>query len=77
MLLHEFRPGRLVAGVSVVGAAVVCAGDAGGLWKAPWFVAIPAVVGGLCLGGVVGMVDRTVRRRRRSRGAERPATDPA
>ncbi|MFB7597655.1 hypothetical protein [Streptomyces sp. NPDC056160] len=71
MLLHEFQPGKLVAGACLVGAAVAYAGDADGLWETPWFVAVPVVVGGLCLAGAVGAVDRTVRRRR-TRAARGP-----
>ena len=66
MLRHEFQPGKLVAGAFLAGAGVVYAGDAGGAWQTPWFVAVPLVVGGLCLAGVVAMVDRVVRRRRRA-----------
>ncbi|MER5948823.1 hypothetical protein ABT127_22500 [Streptomyces sp. NPDC001904] len=61
---HEFGPGRLVAGVVLVVTAVVYFGDAGGAWAAPWFVAIPLVVGGLFLAGAVGTVTHAVRRRR-------------
>ncbi|GAA3221971.1 hypothetical protein GCM10020256_29050 [Streptomyces thermocoprophilus] len=46
MLRHEFRPGRLVAGLSLTAAGVAYAGDAGGLWDMPWFALIPMVVGG-------------------------------
>lgn len=67
MLRHEFQPGRLVAGVSLAVAGVVHAGDGGGLWETPWFVVIPVVGGGLCLGGVVGAVAHGVRRRRRTK----------
>ncbi|MFJ6724288.1 MULTISPECIES: hypothetical protein [unclassified Streptomyces] len=66
MPLHEFRPGRLVAGAAFALAGVVYAGDAGGAWDAPWFVVIPVVVGGLCLAGAVDVVNRAARRRRRS-----------
>ncbi|MGW4021375.1 hypothetical protein [Streptomyces sp. NPDC005009] len=61
---HEFQPGRLVAGVFLVLAAVVYAGDAGGAWDTPWFVVIPVVTGGLCLAGAVGSLTALVRRRR-------------
>ncbi|MBZ6228362.1 hypothetical protein [Streptomyces olivaceus] len=64
MLRHRFQPGRLVAGVFLMLAGVIYAGDAGGLWETPWFVVIPVVVGGLCLAGAVGVVARTVHRRR-------------
>ncbi|MGC9495410.1 hypothetical protein [Streptomyces sp. WG7] len=64
MLRHRFQPGRLVAGVFLTLAGVIYAGDAGGLWDTPWFVVIPLVVGGLCLAGAVGVLTRTVHRRR-------------
>ncbi|GGR97241.1 hypothetical protein GCM10010269_40070 [Streptomyces humidus] len=73
MLRHEFRPGRLVAGASFVLAGVVFAGDAGGLWEAPWFLMIPVVMAGLCLAGVTGAVARGVRRRRGPSGRTAPA----
>ncbi|MFC9470239.1 hypothetical protein [Streptomyces coelicoflavus] len=64
MLRHRFQPGRLVAGVFLMLAGVIYAGDAGGLWETPWFVLIPLVNGGLCLAGVVGIVARSAHRRR-------------
>jgi hypothetical protein len=64
VLRHEFQPGRLVAGLLLAVAGIVFAGDAGGLWETPWFVVIPMVTGGLCLAGAVGVVSRSVRRRR-------------
>ncbi|MFI1162302.1 hypothetical protein ACH4UM_01515 [Streptomyces sp. NPDC020801] len=67
MLRHEFQPGRLVAGVVLAVAGVVYAGDAGGAWQTPWFVAVPLVVGGLCLAGAVAVLNRAVRRRRAGR----------
>ncbi|MFJ3665508.1 hypothetical protein ACIPSE_03530 [Streptomyces sp. NPDC090106] len=74
MLRHEFRPGKLVAGVFLTLAGVVYAGDAGGAWETPWFAVIPLVVGGLCLAGAVGIVSRAVRRRR---GTRRGAPGPS
>ncbi|MFI2643120.1 hypothetical protein [Streptomyces sp. NPDC018610] len=70
MLRHEFQPGKLVAGVFLVAAGVVYAGAADGLWRTPWFAAVPLVVGGLCLAGVTGLLSRTIRRQRAGR---RPA----
>ncbi|MER7494786.1 hypothetical protein OQI_20190 [Streptomyces pharetrae CZA14] len=68
MLRHEFQPGRLVAGCFLTVAGVVYAGDAGGAWEAPWFVAFPLVVGGLCLAGAAGVLSRSIRRRGRNPG---------
>ncbi|GGQ05917.1 hypothetical protein ACFFKE_20670 [Streptomyces mutabilis] len=64
MLRHRFQPGRLVAGLFLTLAGVIYVGDAGGLWKTPWFVVIPVVMGGLCLAGAVGVVARSAHRRR-------------
>jgi hypothetical protein len=73
VLRHEFQPGRLVAGVFLTGAGVVYAGDAGGAWKAPWFLVIPLVVGGLCLAGAVGVMAKAIRGRRGCRTTVDPA----
>ncbi|MER6711845.1 MULTISPECIES: hypothetical protein [unclassified Streptomyces] len=64
MLRHEFQPGKLVAGTVLTLVGVLYAGDAGGAWETPWFVAIPLVAGGLCLAGAVALVTGLVRRRR-------------
>ncbi|MFI9807728.1 hypothetical protein ACIHEJ_25755 [Streptomyces sp. NPDC052301] len=63
MLRHEFQPGRLVAGLFLTATGVVYAGDAAGVWRTPWFVVVPLVVGGLCLGGATGVLARAIRRR--------------
>ncbi|MFC5954411.1 hypothetical protein ACFP51_07895 [Streptomyces pratens] len=72
MLRHEFQPGRLIAGLFLILAAVLYAGDAGGAWETPWFVVIPVVTGGLCLAGSVSAVTGLIRRHKRSdtRGAQ-------
>jgi drug/metabolite transporter (DMT)-like permease len=75
VLRHEFRPGKLVAGVFVAVAGVVYAGDAGGAWETPWFAVIPLVVGGLCLAAVAGLAGRSIRRRRGT-GPPTPGTTP-
>ncbi|MES5816453.1 hypothetical protein [Streptomyces sp. RG80] len=69
MLRHEFRPGRLIAGFFLTLAGIIYAGDAGGAWETPWFAVIPLVTGGLCLAATVGMLTRTLRRRRNATAA--------
>jgi drug/metabolite transporter (DMT)-like permease len=64
VLRHEFRPGKLIAGLFLTLAGIIYAGDAGGAWETPWFVVIPVVTVGLCLAGAVGLLTRSVRRRR-------------
>ncbi|MFE9096094.1 hypothetical protein [Streptomyces sp. NPDC007264] len=75
MLRHEFQPGRLVAGVSLIVAGVVYAGDARGAWETPWFVIVPVLVGGLCLAAVTGLLARSLRRARKARKARRAAAE--
>ncbi|MEU5580208.1 hypothetical protein ABZ791_15660 [Streptomyces huasconensis] len=77
MLRHELHPGKLVAGLFLLAVAVVYAGDAGGAWEAPWFVALPLVMVGLLLAGVAaalhGIRPRSAARRRgRAQGLEEP-----
>ncbi|WP_030233571.1 MULTISPECIES: hypothetical protein [unclassified Streptomyces] len=72
MLRHEFQPGKLLGGAVLTLVGVLYAGDAGGAWETPWFVAIPLVAGGLCLAGAVAFVTGRVHRRRE---AGRTATD--
>ncbi|GGY71352.1 hypothetical protein GCM10010385_21340 [Streptomyces geysiriensis] len=77
MLRHRFQPGRLIAGLFLAATGAVYAGDAGGLWETPWFVAVPLVVGGLCTAGAVGVLARSVHRRRGTARAhpDEPRTD--
>ncbi|MFD7240688.1 hypothetical protein [Streptomyces massasporeus] len=74
MLRHEVQPGKLLAGSVLIVTGVLYAGDAGGAWETPWFVAIPLVTGGLCLAGAVAFL--TGRARRRRQGG-RTGPDPA
>ncbi|MFG2267639.1 hypothetical protein [Streptomyces sp. NPDC048720] len=71
MLRHEFQPGKLVAGLFLSAAGAVYAGDAAGLWEAPWFLIIPLVVGGLCLAGAGTAAARGIRRRQAARSGQR------
>ncbi|WSM05802.1 hypothetical protein OIE74_14385 [Streptomyces sp. NBC_01716] len=75
MLRHEFKPGKLVAGLAVLSAATVFAGDAGGWWDSPWFVMVPIVCGGLFLASAVSMADYSIRRRLSARAASREKTE--
>ncbi|MET9665385.1 hypothetical protein ABZY19_08430 [Streptomyces sp. NPDC006475] len=72
---HAFRPGKVVAGLAVLAAALLYAGDAAGTWQIPWFVVFPVVFGGLFLSGAVGLVDYKVRRRREAIAASMDRTD--
>lgn len=67
--LHGFRPGRLIAGLSVLTCAGLYAGDSAGAWHIPWFVALPVVFGGLGLAACAGTLHYGVRRRRARRKA--------
>ncbi|MPY50631.1 hypothetical protein [Streptomyces acidicola] len=66
MLRHDVQPGKLVAGFFLTLTAVIYAGDAGGAWEAPWFVALPLVTAGLCLAGATALLTHAIRRRRSS-----------
>ncbi|MEU5398816.1 hypothetical protein ABZ348_05890 [Streptomyces sp. NPDC005963] len=75
-MLHGFRPGRLLAGLTALALTLLYAGDASGAWHVPWFVVFPVVVGGLSLAGVAGFVHYGLRRRRRTaRAASSESTD--
>lgn len=63
-LRHDFRPGKLVAGLAVLAAALVHAGDADGWWQTPWFVVLVIVFAGLFLAGAVTWAHYRRRRRR-------------
>ncbi|MET7731031.1 hypothetical protein ABZT02_06645 [Streptomyces sp. NPDC005402] len=75
MLRHDFRPGKLVAGLFLTAAGITYAGDAGDAWDTPWFAVIPMVVGGLCLAGAIGLLARAVRNHRDSRRTSTPPVD--
>jgi hypothetical protein len=69
VLRHEFRPGKLLAGLFLTLAGIIYAGDAGGAWETPWFAVIPILTVGLCLAGATGLASRAMRRRRAGVGA--------
>ncbi|MEV6549300.1 hypothetical protein AB0M57_11365 [Streptomyces sp. NPDC051597] len=62
---HEFRPGRLLAGVVMLATAALFGGDAADAWQTPWYEVIPLVCGGLSAAGLASWAGYAVRRRRR------------
>jgi hypothetical protein len=77
VLRHEFHPGKLVLGLFLLIAAIAYAGDAGGIWDTPWFVAFPLLFAGLLLGGAAAAVGYGIRGRSGHRSAARSASRPA
>ncbi|MEV0525245.1 hypothetical protein AB0I66_17630 [Streptomyces sp. NPDC050439] len=69
MLRHEFHPGKLVLGLFLLMAAIAYAGDAGGIWDTPWFLAFPLLLAGLLLGGAAAAVSYGIRARPTARAA--------
>ncbi|WTB19271.1 hypothetical protein OG293_13525 [Streptomyces sp. NBC_00829] len=64
-----------MAGLAVLAAALLYAGDAAGSWRTPWFVVLPVVFGGLFLAGAVNLVYYGIRRRRAASIASRESTE--
>ncbi|MBT2440812.1 hypothetical protein J7E93_11965 [Streptomyces sp. ISL-36] len=69
MLLHEFRPGRLIVGVTALGLAALYAGDAADAWVTPWYGVVPVLCGGLGAAALATWVAYGIRRRRSARTA--------
>lgn len=69
MLLHEFRPGRLLLGATALTLAVLYGGDAAGAWTTPWYLVFPVTFGGLALAGLATWAAYGFRRRAAARGA--------
>lgn len=72
MRRHPVEPGKLVAGLVVLGVATVYGLDAAGEWDVRSLVPLMVLVGGLCGAGLVSALTY-VARRKRERGAERSA----
>jgi protein-S-isoprenylcysteine O-methyltransferase Ste14 len=72
MKRHPVEPGKLVAGLVVLGVAAVYGLDAAGEGDVRSFAPLMLLVGGLCLAGVVSTLTYSARRRR-ARGTERSA----
>ncbi|MDT0543919.1 MULTISPECIES: hypothetical protein [Streptomyces] len=64
MKRHAFEPGRLFAGLVVLGVGLAYGLDAAGEWDLPPLAALPVTVGGLCLAGLVSALAFGVRRHR-------------
>jgi hypothetical protein len=64
---HEFRPGRLVAGLVVLAVGVTYALSAAEKGDIPFWAPFPAVVAGLFLAGGVGAPASSLRAGRRGR----------
>ncbi|MEV6792567.1 hypothetical protein AB0M87_11305 [Streptomyces sp. NPDC051320] len=72
---HEVRPGKVVAGLVLLGIAALYLGDAGGVWVTPAGVAAPVLVAGLVAAGATSRISYGVRRRRAARRASADSTD--
>ncbi|MGW8766602.1 hypothetical protein ACWGN5_29350 [Streptomyces sp. NPDC055815] len=71
MLLHEFRPGRLLVGLTALALAAVYAGDAAGAWTTPWYAVVPLLCGGLGTAAFATWFAYRIRRRSaRSRSSD-------
>ncbi|MFC5073868.1 hypothetical protein ACFPN0_20315 [Kitasatospora cinereorecta] len=69
MLRHEIRPGRAVAGLTMLALAGGYAADAAGAWNVPWTFTAPVLFGGLGLSAAVTWLSYRLRRRRDARKA--------
>ncbi|MEV0092101.1 hypothetical protein [Streptomyces sp. NPDC050738] len=64
---HDFRPGKLFAGLVLIAVSVAYLGDAGDAWSTPSGVGAPAVVAGLVVAGGLNWIAYRLRRRRTAR----------
>ncbi|MER7520090.1 hypothetical protein [Streptomyces sp. NPDC126499] len=77
MLVHEFRPGRLILGSAALTLAALFAGDAAGAWSVAWYVVFPVLCGALGLAAVASWTAYRVRRRSASRASSDSTGAPA
>ncbi|MFJ3900554.1 hypothetical protein [Streptomyces sp. NPDC090025] len=63
MLLHEFRPGRLILGLAALTLSALFLGDAAGVWSVPWYVVMPVLSGGCALAALASWTAYRIRRR--------------
>jgi len=64
MKRHPVEPGKLVAGLVVLGVATVYGLDAAGEWDVRSLVPLMVLVGGLCAAGLVSALTYLTRRTR-------------
>ncbi|MFI0779797.1 hypothetical protein [Streptomyces sp. NPDC021212] len=69
MKRHPMEPGKLVAGLVVLGVATVYGLDAAGEWDVRSLAPLMVLVGGLCVAGAVSALTY-VARGKRARGTE-------
>ncbi|MEU6928684.1 hypothetical protein [Streptomyces sp. NPDC046385] len=77
MLVHEFRPGRLVLGLAALALAALYAGDAAGHWQVPWYVVFPVLGGALVVAALTTWIAYGIRRRSESRASSESTEAPA
>ncbi|MFD6418749.1 hypothetical protein [Streptomyces sp. NPDC060194] len=74
---HEFQPGRLLTGLTLLAVGVVYGGDAFGRWEAPWWTAVPLTFAGLFVAAVAAFTTYRVRLRARSQASTENTEAPA
>ncbi|MGW0856519.1 hypothetical protein [Streptomyces sp. NPDC002690] len=78
MLLHEFRPGRAVLGLTLLALSGGYAADWAGAWQAPWVFFVAVLGGGLFLAALATLAAYRLRRRRGGRSlSSEKGPDPA
>ncbi|MET8680867.1 hypothetical protein ABZW18_25615 [Streptomyces sp. NPDC004647] len=61
---HEFRPGKLITGLFLLGAGLAYALDGTGQWEVPAWVILPIASAGISLGALAAFLTRAAARRR-------------
>lgn len=67
---HPFEPGKLVAGLVILGVAAAYGMDAAGEWDVRPEIALPALLGGLCVAALASALTYALRRRSRRAAPE-------
>ncbi len=60
---HPFEPGKLVAGLVILGVAAAYGMDAAGEWDVRPEIALPALLCGLCVAALISALTYALRRR--------------